>query len=283
MLCNSKGIDLPNGNQAADLVYKNTSSRNLQLTFLPPLKEKYEKAPVYFLIPGGGWHVETRQSMIDFSLQSVETLRKEGFAVVSIDYRIFNDGVVMREIIADCFDAAKYIAHFADTLKIDKDHFITSGHSAGAHLALMLAYASPEEFQDDYKFTDSFKVKLTAVMSPPTALHDNSTNNLRDLNELFIDEPKGEKERTSPISYVTKDCPTTLLIAGTSDYLVFASSSEQLHQKLSNCGVECKLLLSIGGGHSFEQIHASITPSFSMEQVQEEIVRFVLNNIERNN
>jgi triacylglycerol lipase len=263
-------------------VYKITPRRNLTLTFLPPLSKKFDKAPVYFLIPGGGWHVETRQSMIDFSIQSVETLRKEGFAVVSIDYRVYNDGVVMHEIITDCFDAARYIAHFADTLNVDKNTFITSGHSAGAHLALMLAYAPQNEFQGDYTFVDTFGVKLTAVMSPPTALHDNNTNNLRDLNELFINEPKGEKERTSPITYVTRDCPTTLLIAGTSDYLVFANSSEQLYQKLSNCGVECKLLLSIGGGHCFEQIHSSITPSLTMEQAQEEISRFVLNNIKRN-
>lgn len=279
MTCTLNGIDIPNGNNAADLVYKITPRRNLMLTFLPPLKEKFDKAPVYFLIPGGGWHVETRQSMIDFSLSSVETLRNEGFAVVSIDYRVYKDGVVMREIITDCFDAARYIAHFADTLNVDKHAFITSGHSAGAHLALMLAYAPQKEFQGDYPFSDTFGVKLTAVMSPPTALHDNNTNSLRDLDELFIGEPKGEKERTSPISYVIEDCPPTLLSAGTSDYLVFANSSEQLYKKLSNCGVECKLLLSIGGGHCFEQIHSAIPPTLSMEDVQNEIVNFVLKHL----
>lgn len=41
---------------------------------------------MYFIIPGGGWHIEDRQSMIDFSIQSVEGLRDKGFAVVSIDY-----------------------------------------------------------------------------------------------------------------------------------------------------------------------------------------------------
>ena len=279
MTCTLNGIDVPNGNNAADLVYKITPRRNLMLTFLPPLKEKFDKAPVYFLIPGGGWHVETRQSMIDFSLSSVETLRNEGFAVVSIDYRVYKDGVVMREIITDCFDAARYIAHFADTLNVDKNAFITSGHSAGAHLALMLAYAPQKEFQGDYPFSDTFGVKLTAVMSPPTALHDNNTNSLRDLDELFIGETADEKERTSPISYVTEDCPPTLLSAGTSDYLVFANSSEQLYKKLSNCGVESKLLLSIGGGHCFEQIHSSITPTLSMEDVQNEIVSFVLRHL----
>lgn len=263
-----------------DLVYKKTQQKDLMLTFLPPTLKKYEKSPIYFLIPGGGWHTETRQSMIDFSIQSVEDLRKEGFAVVSIDYRVHKDGVVMREIITDCFDAARYIAHFAEKLSIDKERFVVSGHSAGAHLALMLAYAPSKYFQGDYDFTDTFHVKTAAVMSPPTILYDNATNNLRDIEDLFIGTKKEEKELTSPISYITKDCPSTFLSAGTSDYLVFANSSERLYQKLVKFDVKCELLLSIGGGHCFEQIHDSIQPNVSMEEVQNAITRFVLENIE---
>ena len=223
--------------------------------------------------------METRQSMLDFSAQSVESLRKEGFAVVSIDYRVYKEGVVMREIITDCFDAARYIAHFADELGVDKDRFVTSGHSAGAYLALMLAYAPANTFQEGYDFTDKFTVQATAVMSPPTALHDNSTNNLRDIKDLFAEAGKSEMERTSPISYAVKSCPPTFLSAGTSDYLVFATSSELLYQKLLACGVECELLLSIGGGHCFEQIHGCLKPSVSMEQVQTTLTDFIIKHI----
>ena len=272
----SKFIEQLQEKGRADLVYKSTPQRNLTLTFLPPIQRKYTKAPIYFLIPGGGWHVENRQSMIDFSIQSVEGLRKEGFAVISIDYRVCGEGVVMGEIITDCFDAARYVAHFADELGVDKTSFVVSGHSAGAHLALMLAYAPQDAFQDGYAYTDAFQVKAAAVMSPPTALQDNSTNNLRDLEDLFVGTEQGERERTSPISYVTEDCPPTFLSAGTSDYLVFATASEQLYQKLTTVGVACKLLLSIGGGHCFEQIHKTIQPSVTMEEVQEEIKRFIL-------
>ena len=278
MCCEVMGMDVPVGAEAADLVYKRTHNRDLKLTFLPPKTRKYDKAPVYFLIPGGGWHVEDRQTMIDPSMHSVEALRNEGFAVVSIDYRVFKDGVVMREIIADCFDAARYVAHFADKLNIDKEAFALSGHSAGAHLALMLAYATPQAFWDGYVFTDTFTVKAAAVMSPPTMLHDESTYHLSDSDDLFIGEPSGEKERTSPISYVTADSPPTFLSAGTRDELVFAVSSEKLYQKLLHCGVSAELLLSIGGGHSFEKVDEGVEPTLSLEDVQNEIARFVLAN-----
>lgn len=278
MIYQSKPVKESN-EERLDLIYKKTPQKDLMLTFLPPTLRKYEKAPIYFLIPGGGWHTETRQSMIDFSIESVENLRKQGFAVVSIDYRVHKDGVKMREIITDCFDAARYIAHFAENLAIDKECFVVSGHSAGAHLALMLAYAPSKNFQGDYDFTDTFHVKVVAVMSPPTILYDNSTNNLRDIEDLFVGAEKDEKEFTSPISYITKDCPSTFLSAGTSDYLVFANSSEKLYQKLSNYDIKCELLLSIGGGHCFEQIHDSIQPSITMQEVQNAITRFVLENI----
>ena len=279
MFCLSKFTETLNEKGCADLVYKKTPQRDLMLTFMPPLQKKYEKAPIYFLIPGGGWHVETRQSMIDFSIQSVETLRKEGFAVVSIDYRVCGEGVVMEEIITDCFDAARYVAHFADLLGVDKQRFMTSGHSAGAHLALMLSYASSKDFQGNCAFKDTFTVKATAVMSPPTALHDDTTNNLRDLRDLFVGTGKEEKEAASPISYVTEACPPTLLCAGTSDYLVFANSSEMLYQKLSACGIPCELLLSVGGGHSFEQIHECIQPRLTMSDIQEKIAQFLLMHV----
>lgn len=270
-------MNIPKGTGQEELIYKKTKIRDLMLTFLPPINQKYEKAPVYFIIPGGGWHCETRQSMIDFSIQSVNALRQEGFAVVSIDYRVCGEGVVMREIITDCFDAARYIAHFAEILKIDAEKFVLSGHSAGAHLALMLAYAPKEQFRSESSLTDDFSAICVAAMSAPTVLYDRWTHNLYDIDDVFIGcNTQEEKEKMSPISYANETCPPTLLCAGTSDYLVFANSSEKLYDKLAECGVPSKLMLSVGGFHSFEQIHQTVTPSITMEEMQSAITEFVL-------
>ena len=270
-------MDIPKGKQGGDFVYKDTPQKKLTLTFLPPINEKYEKAPVYFVIPGGGWHTAERQSVLDFSAKSVETLRKEGFAAFSIDYRVCKDGAVMREMITDCFDAARYIAHFADVFSIDKDSFVLSGHSAGAHLALMLSYAPQGSFKDNYEFSDEFKVKCVAAMSPPTILYDDNTNNLRDMKDAFSGcDTREERELTSPITYVSSSCPATLLCAGTSDYLVFSTSSEKLYKKLEEKGVPCKIVLSIGGGHIFERIHKAIEPNIDIERIQDIITDFAI-------
>ena len=274
-------MDTPKGSINADLIYKSTLQRDLILTFLSPSVKKYKKAPVYFIIPGGGWHTEDRQSMIEFSAQSVDDLRNEGFAVVSIDYRVCGEGVVMRDIITDCFDAVRYISHFADILEIDRECFVMSGHSAGAHLALMLSYASEAIFRGDNSFDETFKVKVVAAMSPPTALYDWKTNNLRDISDVFKNcDTKEEREITSPIEYVDASCPPTFLCAGTSDYLVFAISSENLYKKMCEYKVPCELKLSIGGGHCFEKIHDTIEPSISASEMQRLVTDFILKYME---
>ena len=265
-----------------DVVYKKTPQRDLMLTFLPPIKKKYEKAPVYFIIPGGGWHVEDRRDMLDFSAKSVQALRNEGFAVVSIDYRVCGEGVVMREIIADCLDAARYIAHFSDKFSVDREKFALSGLSSGGHLALMLAYAPHDSFKDNYEFSDYFTVKCVAVMSPPVILYDNKTNNLRDMFEVFEGcDTKEEREFTSPITYVTSNCPPTLLCAGTSDDCVFASSSERLFDKLKEKNNTCEIRLSICGGHIFNKVHREIDPSINADEMQNYITDFILRFVEK--
>ncbi|MBR4720452.1 MAG: alpha/beta hydrolase [Clostridia bacterium] len=264
------------------ITYKRTDETELKLTFLPPEKEIFESAPLYFIIPGGGWHTESRQSMLDFSEESVSALRNQGFAVVSIDYRVTDDGTTnMYDILEDCFDAMAYVCENSKKLGIDTENVILSGHSAGAHLALMLGYCNPEKFSKNEK---NYKVKGIAAMSAPTALYDKSTNNLSDsLKKAFrnCEYDKAAKE-TSPIEYVTMYCPPTLLLAGTSDYLVFAKSSEMLYKQLLENNAETEMVLSVCGGHSFEKVHGNIMPSIKMEDIQAKITAFALSHISKN-
>ena len=262
-----------------EITYKKAGKTELKLTFLPPKKAKYKVAPLYFVIPGGGWHTESRQSMLDFSEKSVSILREHGFAVVSIDYRVTEDAANVYDILEDCFDALAYVTDKSEKLGIDAGNAILSGHSAGAHLALMLAYSDHENFSHNKK---SYTVKGVAAMSAPTALYDKGTHNLsKSVAALFknCDYDKAAKE-TSPVEYVTKTCPPTLLCAGTSDYLVFANSSELLYKKLSENNAEADIILSICGGHSFEKVHGGIEPSIKMEEIQARIADFALKHID---
>lgn len=276
-------IQTPLDNREQVLIYKSVGKREIGLTFLPPINAIYEFAPVYFIIPGGGWYSESRESMLDFSASSVEALRRNGFAAVSIDYRVAaEDGIGIEETISDCFDAARYISHFARTLKINPDKLVVSGHSAGGHLALMLAYASHDMFRKDSTLTDDFAVVLAAPLSAPTILyHDDveQTLNFNDEPAFKNDNSLIFKKKVSPYTYVSPESPATILCSGTSDRAVFSNSSELLYRRLKENGVKSKLVLSICGGHCFEQMHDGIVPSPSREEIQQIITEFILNNI----
>lgn len=276
-------FDIPKDSRKQDLIYKTIGERELMLTFLPPLNEVYEYAPVYFIIPGGGWYSESRASMFDFSAPSVKALREKGFASVSIDYRTGAEkGIGMEETVSDCFDAARYISHFSEILKLDPDKFVFSGHSAGGHLSLMLAYAPHDMFRMDSELTDDFKAALAAPISAPTILYDEDIEQTLnfDMEYIFKNNDSLEfKRKVSPYTYVTSNTPPTILCAGTSDRIVFSNSSELLYKRLNENGVKCRLVLSVGGGHCFEQMHVGVDPSPSRDEIQHIITEFILDNI----
>ena len=278
------GISIPEDSRERILIYKSVGDRNIELSFLPPLVNVYEYAPVYFIISGGGWHFESKDSMLDFSAKSVEILRKNGFAAVSIDYRVSTEeGVGIEEIISDCFDAARYISHYSETLKIDPQKFVVSGHSAGGHLALMLAYAPHDMFRSGSVYEDDFKVITAAPLSAPTILYDHADEKTLNINleQIFKNDTTGLlPKKASPYTYVSSGSPRTILCAGTSDRLVFCNSSELLYKNLTDNGVECEIILSLGGGHCFEQMHEGFVPLPGREEIQQIIADFILDGIQ---
>ena len=261
-----------------DYVYKVTPQRDLQLTFVPPNKPKYDKAPLYFVLPGGGWYVEERLGMLNYAKVSVGALLDEGFAVVAADYRVTPEGVFVADIIEDCLDALRFCAHHADEWGIDPHKMFISGHSAGAHLALMTGMVK-DGFRSETSYTDPYTVVAIAPMSPITDLSDEGAMRF-DHGYLFADPTdEGEKARVSPITYAAADTPDTLLIAGTSDYHVLPRHSEKLFDKLNECGANTRLMYSIAGGHGFEAMHYGVEPQPGMDGVQQEIVKFILERV----
>ena len=269
-------------NLAIDLVYKNIDDKDLELTFLPPINKIYEKSPVYFLIPGGGWHTAKRESMIDFSKLSVDMLRDKGFAVVAIDYRTANEQIKICDIICDCFDAIGFLAEYSENLQIDVQKIVVSGHSAGAHLALMVANANGNQFTNQYNFDKNLaKVTVVAALSPATVLYEEEYQKTIGfgINYLFKNpDDLDERKKASPIEYVSALSPSTILFAGTSDPLIYSKSSEILYDKLVSNKVNSKLVLSKNAGHSFEKLTGEKEPSISFEEIQKLLVYFVLEN-----
>lgn len=255
-----------------DFLYKKIGDRELYLTLREPTKKVYDKAPIYFLTPGGGWHSAIRASMFEFGEYSVKELGERGFASIAVDYRVYNtDKVSMTEVMEDCYDALRFIVEKSDELGLDKDKIVFSGHSAGAHIALMLGYTSK-------KMGIDCNTLAVAAFSAPTILYDlpdRNTLRLGDINDLFQDN-MSNKEKYSPYNYVDENCPPTILCAATSDRLVYANSSELLYDKLVKNGVDTELLLSVHGDHLFEKLYDNLEPTMSLLDMQKASTEFIL-------
>ena len=268
------------------LTYKAVGDRPVDLVFYPPMITTDEPAPVYFLIPGGGWTACSKESMAEFSRLSAAELRRHGFAIVSIDYRANRtDGVVMDTIIADCMDAARYLARHATALHIDANRLVTSGHSAGGHLALMLAMAPHNAFTADSPYIGDggpdFTVTASAPLSAPTILYieeDGHATRSFGIEQLFgadKDDPAAY-HRASPFDYLRDRAVPTFLAAGTHDPLVYPENSIRFYERCRERGVRAELVLSQNGGHCFECLVDGAASAPNHDDIQRALVAFVL-------
>lgn len=267
-------------NEEKRLIYKTVGEREIELLFYPPYTAVYDRAPLLFLIPGGGWCMSVARSMYDSARSLAERLRENGFAAVAVSYRNHrDDGVMMPAIVDDVFDAASYMALHADALGIDPQRMYTCGHSAGGHLSLLLAYA-PCDFGENRVYNAPFAVRGCVPISPPTVMSHTPEELARyrfgrGVSHLF----KGYQDafaRYSPLWWAQNGYGVpTMTAAGDRDELVSATNSEDLCRALAAHGIRNELLITHGGGHSLEPIDCEAV-DLSLSDVLLQMTDFVL-------
>ena len=272
-------ITVPNNGERQNAVYK-TAGRALELTFIPPKNKIYEKAPVYFMITGGGWHGGSKESMLGFSARSADILGSEGWAVVSPDYRLIgqDENVHIREIVCDCMDAARWVAKYSDILGVDRNRFLVSGHSAGGQLCLMLAFAPHFAFADDTAFDpikDDFNVIAAAPLSAPTVCLEPDGEKYVgfDYTEMTGGD-RHDSQLVSPYYYINPVSPPVMFAYGTHDNLVFPSNSRVCIARLRDFGVRVLDVASERGGHCFEPMVEGQTSEPDFNAVQDALIGF---------
>lgn len=273
-------VTLPQTKAEQTLIYKSVEGRDIELLFFPPTVPKFAKAPLFLVVPGGGWRLSNAQSMYDMERAACEALRQEGFAVAALSYRnAQDDGVNMRQMVADIFDGAGYLARHAAVLGLDRQRVYTSGHSAGAHLSLLLAYAPCDLLASERVYGDErFTVRATAPLSPPTWLPKGDAKPYLafSVDDLFHGCDDDDYRLFSPEAWVKDggEVPTIAAV-GDRDDLVYPQNGARLVETLAAHGVRAALLTAQGGGHAFEPVGVECaTPDFG--EIQRRIVAFIL-------
>ena len=171
------------------------------------------------------------------------------------------------DAIDDVHRSVRYIRANAKKYGIDPSKLGIAGGSAGGHLALMMGCASKagDPDADDPVDRESSKVSAVACFFPPTdfvVLEGQCTKEFAaafDFREFdstsgkFVPVTPEQRSRigqdVSPITHATKNAAPTLIIHGDQDKLVPIEQSKTLIAKLTNCGVDCELVVKPGKGH----------------------------------
>ena len=213
--------------------------------------------PVLLMIHGGGWVAGTKEGQ---SLRLLPYLEM-GWAVVNVSYRLVQVSRAPAAV-EDCLCALQWIAQNADQYNFDLSKIVTTGNSAGGHLALTTALVPASAGLNNQCAQRNFSGP-TATPSVPVAAVINWYG-ITDVEDLtrgknakgYAVEWMGNlinrldiARLVSPLTHVSAETPPILTIHGDADAIVPYSHATRLHTALDGAGIANTLHTVPGGGH----------------------------------
>jgi acetyl esterase/lipase len=220
-------------------------SGQLSLDFYPAFGR--EHAPCVILVHGGGWNGGSAGELPHFN----HWLARSGYAVAAIDYRLAPrfPWPAQRE---DITAAIAFLKSHAAELGIDASRLVLFGRSAGGHLAAATAYTRPDPAirgivafysPADVHFAWEFSRDDDVLKSPQL---------LKDFLGGTPETARANYDDASPIRFVDRQTPPTLLVHGQLDTLVWHRQSERLDRRLTEAGVPHAFVSLPWATHAFE-------------------------------
>jgi len=237
-----------------DIRYRPGPSDAWRLDLAMPEDFGSQIRPALVIIHGGGWSAGTkrdrpyRSMLLDFALK--------GYVTVSVEYRLTGEAPFPAGLEdVDC--AVRWVRAHASEYRIDPNRIGAFGHSAGAHLAVMLASSPPAPPIHDAQCPwNDFSDHLTSVVGGSTP--------------TVFPARFGDSKRYSPASWVSDQMPPILLIQGTEDNIVPVAQVDDYVAKLKAAGAPDVTYLRIDGGnhgvayeHFLDRTTAAITQFFA--------------------
>lgn len=239
------------GKSWRDLSYREDSSPEQRVDiFLPGGKGPH---PAIFWIHGGGWHSGSKE--IDFAKPYLD----RGIALVSIGYRLSSGGHPFPAQIEDCVAACAWVQNHAAEWSLDASRLGVLGHSAGGHLAALLALASVGAAP--FSVPDIQPLSGAVIWSGPLNLGREAGGWPSSMfpwnpDDLFCRTffPGGEYDeafglRASASSYLGSAMPPTLVIHGEADSVVPWQQASRFADDLQKLGVDATFELLPTEGH----------------------------------
>lgn len=205
--------------------------------------------PTVLFFHGGGWVRGNKEGPVLHIFPYLQM----GWAVVNVEYRVASTSLAPAAV-EDGRCALRWVFQNAGTFGFDTTRIVTTGHSAGGHLALTTAML-PESAGLDRRCPGDQQLRVAAVVN---------WYGITDVNDLLEGpnreafavawlgaqpEREATARRVSPLHYVREGVPPILSIHGDADPTVPYSHAVRLHQALDRVAVPNRLVTLPGVGH----------------------------------
>ncbi|MES2111191.1 MAG: alpha/beta hydrolase [Bacteroidota bacterium] len=214
-----------------------------------PDKEEHEKVrrPCIIMVHGGSWAGGDSQQLPELNSH----LADQGYNVAAINYRMAPKWQTPAPV-DDIRAVMAYCRTHSEELHIDTNQFILIGRSAGAQIALLAAYTLNDPtikgVVDFYGPADM--VWGYSIPSSPWIM------NSRKVMEQYIGGTYAQVPKKysacSPLEFVNRQSPPTLIIHGENDVLVSPEHSRRLDLKLTQNGIKHYWLKLPWATHGFD-------------------------------
>lgn len=204
-----------------DVPYR-SGSKACVLDIAQPVDGTTDMRPAIVFIHGGAWSAGSKSDPV-FREQMIEYAQK-GYVTLSVEYR-FNQETAFPACIQDVKCAIRWLKAHAEEFRVDTARIGCTGHSAGGHLALMMAVSSDNpDLEGDGPWREySSKVACAVGGAPPTEIGNPNI-------------PWSKHPEWWPIGYIKAGQPPLLLLQGDKDPLVKPHLTDDYVSKMRKAG-----------------------------------------------
>ena len=236
--------------RTADLAYGPESRQ--QLDVYVPDAPAAEPRTVIVFIHGGSWESGSKDEYRFVG----SSLAEQGFIAVLPSYRL-SPAVRFPVFVEDAARAVAWTLRNIDRYGGNPQRVFVMGHSAGAHIALLLTLdrhylaatgVSADDLRGVIGLSGPYDFKIDSDL----------------LRSVFGAAP--DPRQTQPVRFVRGDAPPLLLIHGTADKICWDEHSIRLTERIRAAGGSAELRLYPGLGHSdtlggLSQLRRGVAPT----------------------
>ncbi len=192
--------------------------------------------PVVVFFYGGSWRDGKRANY----LFAADALTSRGYVAIVPDYRLYPD-VRFPAFVEDGAKAVRWVLDHIAELGGDPNRMYLMGHSAGAHIAAMLAL---DERYLAAEGVAANRIRGTIALAGPHAFYPSRTASIAPVFAHLTDE-----NAARPIVFVDGDESPMLLLHGEDDDTVFVFNTVALSKAVRDAGGIARHIIYPGVGH----------------------------------